>query len=359
MKGFEVHSAARLVQALRKQRGLTQAELSEHSGIDTATLSKIENGHAVPKKNTLVTLLEKLNFDTSNAHHLFLSEKEVQHDEIVKQGNHHVQMAEFKAREAQDNTADLRDFLNKLDQNEEFFENVSNKQQYARFLSKLNAYEAQRDVALVKRDALTIKEYRQAKASFEYSALAVASLEKAAKILYDALKLNIPLFELEKVDEYYLTKLERGLIMDLADVYDLKGETDKSIDIYKKLVKDEAGGGTAKTSSYPGMIIHLVITLMYEERYDEAISYASDGIKFCVTYGNTAFLPFLSGVKAYVMCNAYGINEDGTDEEKKIAKEVKELYYYAYNYALVAGDEYLAHECKNNFSAFFHKSIDA
>ncbi len=53
-------SLIRSLKATRKEKGLTQKELSELTGIAQADLSKIENGNANPSLKTLKRLAEGL-----------------------------------------------------------------------------------------------------------------------------------------------------------------------------------------------------------------------------------------------------------------------------------------------------------
>jgi len=355
---LQIHETGELIRALRKQKDLTQEALAGYANIDVATLSKIENGHAMPKQGTFRRLLDVLNFDAGNVAHLFLTKDEIAHEEIHNELNRQAQLAEFKLREDANAAAGLADYLDALAQNEDFLSIPRNKQYYERHRSRVYVYAAHHEMTAFKGSNITVKEYKELKSRFTLSHQVALGLENALEILSKAIKLTIPSFEIKKISEYYLTPLERALIADLADVYDFIGETDKSIDIYKELVKLKGKTESPEKNTYSGIIIHLVVTLMYQERYEEAIRYATEGMEFCVTFGNTSFLPFLAGVKAYTIGNAYGINEDGTAEEKARAKEVKELYRYAYYYALLAKDQYIAHTCNSQFTLWFKENID-
>lgn len=46
--------------ALREERGLTQVQLAERSGVDQADISRIERGSAFPNEKTLIRIAEAL-----------------------------------------------------------------------------------------------------------------------------------------------------------------------------------------------------------------------------------------------------------------------------------------------------------
>ena len=49
------------IKELREQKGLSQEELSEASGISLRTIQRIENGEGTPRESTLNTIAESLN----------------------------------------------------------------------------------------------------------------------------------------------------------------------------------------------------------------------------------------------------------------------------------------------------------
>lgn len=49
------------IKELREQKGLSQEELSEASGVSLRTIQRIENGEGTPRESTLNTIAESLN----------------------------------------------------------------------------------------------------------------------------------------------------------------------------------------------------------------------------------------------------------------------------------------------------------
>jgi DNA-binding XRE family transcriptional regulator len=66
LEGFRAHyQVAREVMRLRKAHHLTQARLSELSGVGQSEISRIESGRANPTLGTLAALASPLNADIS------------------------------------------------------------------------------------------------------------------------------------------------------------------------------------------------------------------------------------------------------------------------------------------------------
>ena len=358
---LQIHETGELIRALRKQKDLTQEQLAGYANIDVATLSKIENGHTMPKQATFRRLLEVLRFDTGNAAHLFLSKEEIKHVEIIDEGKRLFEECEKKDWVDADAIADVVNFLDNLAQNEDFLKEPKNKQVYLQWRASVNRGFAWQEELTYNKADITVEENKKLKENFAYSPQVLRGLEEGIEMLYEALRLTIPSFEIEKISEYYLTSMELALISCLANMYGDYDDTEKDekcISIYKELVKPKGKNEAFGDSYYPKFVTNLVVHLMSLERFEEAIQYANEGTEYCLANDNNAILPFLSGVKAYSMGNAYGINEDGDDEEKARAKEVKELYRYAYYYALLANNQSLVETCWGNFTLWFKENID-
>jgi DNA-binding XRE family transcriptional regulator len=61
LEAFRAHYAmAQDIRALRKERGMTQAQLAEASGIDQAEISRIERGRGNPLAATIAAVLTPL-----------------------------------------------------------------------------------------------------------------------------------------------------------------------------------------------------------------------------------------------------------------------------------------------------------
>ena len=70
------------IQLIRKSRNLTQDELAEKIGIDTKSVSKIENGISYPEAETLSAIIGVLNV---NPYELFLFKNEIPYDDMKEE----------------------------------------------------------------------------------------------------------------------------------------------------------------------------------------------------------------------------------------------------------------------------------
>ena len=70
------------IQVIRKSKNLTQEELAEKIGIDTKSVSKIENGGSYPGAETLTAIIKV--FDIA-PYELFLFNSEIPYDEMKEE----------------------------------------------------------------------------------------------------------------------------------------------------------------------------------------------------------------------------------------------------------------------------------
>ena len=80
MRNYEV--GAFLKQA-RRQKGISQKQLSDSTGITEVAISRIETGQGTPRKANVDMLLQKLGYDPMNLGIYLLSRKEIEWQTIV------------------------------------------------------------------------------------------------------------------------------------------------------------------------------------------------------------------------------------------------------------------------------------
>ena len=280
MNGFDLHNIGKLVKSLRKQRGLKQAELAEQTGIDIATLSKIENGRAMPKQSTLKSLVEKLRFDFGDTLPLFLTEKEARFNELKQKiiGAGDLQNPE--------NLEKLRGFLDEAEKDTELYEDDLNRQYILNVRAAILKFPANMAINTSwARDGLTEAEVIQEKKSFSFSTDVAANLDKSIELYYEAMKTTIPAFEIEKIEEYYLSVSELDIVRNLGNTYYIKGENDLAIDLYirlEKSIESSYRGKAFVSAGYPNTIANLCNHLMYSFRYEEVVEYANKGLEKCI-----------------------------------------------------------------------------
>ncbi|MCL2839490.1 MAG: helix-turn-helix domain-containing protein [Defluviitaleaceae bacterium] len=355
---FQIHETGELIRALRKQKELTQEELAEYANIDVATLSKIENGHAMPKQATFRRLLDVLKFDVGEAAHLFMGKEERAYEETMREGA--VLLKLMQTKEV-DGVNDLTKFLDKIEQDKDFFNVTKNHQWFLNMrcstytrLAHLETFEYKKEHGFEK---LSLEEQRILMKKFTLSEQTADGVKKAVELYQQALKLTIPKFEIEKISEYYLTLLEISLIGSMAIAYREMGNVDKNIQIYKELAKLKGNKEPFGLSRYPQVVANLALVLNTAERFEEAIEYASEGIAFCITTRNTSQLPKLVNQKALAMCYFFGVNENGSDEEKTRASEIKNMFRYAYYSNLMEKEQYVSTSIKETFAFWFKENI--
>jgi len=328
MKNFELHEIGKLVRSLRKQRGLTQADLAEHVNIDVATLSKIENGHAMPRKNTLANLLQKLRFDAGDVTPLFLSEKEARFEKLKEK------LPKIRDPRNPEHTQKMKEFIEEFEKDSELYEDEFNRQFVLTVQASILVNPA--NVAVTQtwgNSKLTKEESLKIKATTSFSPEIIADLDKAIEMYNQAMQLTIPVFEIEKLDEYYLSGFEYSIIRNLANAYYLRGKEDLSIDIYKQLEKGIDSNYRIKSNiggSYLSIIANLCNLLINADRYEEALEYASKGFETCVEL-QLAMLPLLAQFKGIAMLEIVNKEKGGYDvpeaEEAKII--LRDAYYGA------------------------------
>jgi len=326
MNGFELHNIGKLVKSLRKQRGLTQAALAEQAGIDTATLSKIENGHAMPNKNNLVSLLEKLRFDYGEALPLFLSEKETRFENIKKQiyGLTDVQDPEQAKK--------LNEFLIELENNTEFYEDDLNRQ----WAISVKASAIMRPVhavttAFKAKLGTSAEEHIKMREREPLPTELVVQVDNAIEKYYEALKITIPTFKIEEVKEYYLSRCELDLVAGLAVAYYAKGQKNLAITAYIDLVKGMESnyrGNAFLTDNYPRTVSNLCNLFVSDYRFEEMLEYSSRALEKCISL-NLPMIPFLAFWKGIALLEILYM-EHGTYDVPEV-EEGKMLLLDAYH----------------------------
>jgi len=298
MNGFDLHNIGKLVKSLRKQRGLTQADLAEQTGIDVATLSKIENGHAMPKQSTLKSLLEKLRFDPGDTMPLFLSAKETRFNELKQKIVGCGDMQDPK------NLEKLSSFLDEAEKDTELYEDNFNRQYILNVRAAILKFPANLAINTSwSKDGLTEEEIIKEKESFSFSAEVAAKLDKAIELYCEAMKITIPAFEIGKVEEYYLSVQELDIVGGLGNSYYIKGENDLAVDLYKRLEKsidsDYRGNAFIK-AHYSRIVANLCNHLLYSYRYEDVVEYANKGLEKSVQL-SLPMIPVLAYFKGLAM----------------------------------------------------------
>ena len=353
MRRFDMYTLGKLVRSLRKQRGLTQADLAEQTGIDTATLSKIENGHSMPNKNTIANLLHKLNFDPGGVVPILLSEKEARHEELKSKiyGLTDMQNPEHLQK--------LKDFLAELEKNVEFYEDDLNRQWAMKVKAGILLRPANIAVATSwGRPGLTDEERVVERENFSFSAEVAASLEEALETSYEAIRITIPIFDIKKTSEYYFSSFEMHMVSDIANAYYLKGQEELAVDAMKGLVKsiDSDNRGTAfLATAYPTAVGNLCNYLMQSSRHEEVLEYSSNALTKCIQL-NLPMVPRLAYFKGWAMLRLLH-KEKGVYDIPE-AEEAKAILRDAYHGCRLIGNKNVQSIIEGIFAVRLKTKVD-
>ena len=256
-----------LIKRLRRQKSITQEQLAEYAGIDRATLSKIENGKAAANNSTLHIIFQKLGLDPASLSGYFLSGKEVEWE---------VARTEIEANASHRDYDKVYALLEKLENDADYMKHNNNRQfvAYIRGFSHL----------------FTGK-----------------SPDEALEILDKAIKITLPHFSPQYLDDYHLSSTEFNICSSMALAYSISGRQDEAIELMFAL-KDNFDNNCIDRNlwgkQYPTIIYHLTRFLCLAERFEEALELCEIGRKAAAS-GYTSLLPQIILNKAYCL-NALG-----------------------------------------------------
>ena len=252
-----------VVKRRRKELGLTQEELCE--GIcEPSTISRIESGRQVPAKNKLDALLQRLGLP-GDRYYALLSRNKLEISNL---------------------------------QSQIISCNVSkNKRDGLQYLEKLKE--------LVSEDDLLIRQFiLRSKISFGYpdgENIRPYTFDEKEKILFEAIYLTVPKFDIEEIDKNFYTIEEIKIINQIALNYSNSGKNKTAIDIYYQLLKyikkhfynmDQVSGIFILISYNYSRILCL------EKTPKQAIEIAENGRKACIQFGKSEWLAGLLVVLA-------------------------------------------------------------
>jgi len=352
MSGFDMHEVGNIIKSLRKQKGLTQADLAEHVNIDIATLSKIENGHAMPKQGTLKSLLEKLRFDFGDAMPLFLSKKDAQFETIRKKG------ITLTNTMTPDFIEKMQDFLNEIESDKDLISDDLIRQYTMHVKGIMLKHPALMEIfASWGRPGIPKEQSIKEREDFSFSAQTQANLTEAIALYHEALRITIPAFEVEKITEYYFCATEISMVISLADIYYWTGEEDTGINIY--MAMEASISGLVRRNfffeHYPVIIVNLCNLLIFKRRINEALAYANKGLKKAVQLG-LPMIPLLAYMKGFAMVEKV-YKEHGAYDVPEAA-EAKTILRDAYHGSRLIGRADAQMYISDIFKHYFKTHVD-
>lgn len=228
----------------RKELRLTQEELCE--GIcEPSTISRIESGKQVPAKNKLDALLQRLDLP-GDRYYALLSKNELEISNL---------------------------------QSQIISCNVSNnKQEEQQCLKKLEE--------IVSEDDHLVRQFiLRSKIAFGYldgENLRPYTYEEKEKVLFEALYLTVPKFDIDEINNNFYTVEEIKIINQIALNYSDAGQNKTAIDIYHQLLK-YIKKHLMNLKESNGLLILIAYnysrSLYFEKRYEESIDIANLGLE--------------------------------------------------------------------------------
>lgn len=307
MKEFPI---GEVIRQRRIELGLTQEELCE--GIyEPPTMSRIETGRQTPSRTKLNVLLQRLGLP-DDRYYALLSDNETKIADLQKEiVSCNVLGKEKKGLE----------MINEL-------EEIADPQD-----TTIQQFILRSKVILGKLENGEIKPY---------------SFEQKLEILFQAIHLTSPRFNIEEIDRGLYGLDEVKVINQIALTYSRNDEHKKAIDIYYQLLKYikkhfqnilQSGG------LLPLVAFNYARELDLVGRYTEAIEIAETGWKACVQYGQYHTLP--STISIMAECYHF-LNQD-----EKSKKYYKQAFYLFEAIDNKRGIEVITSESKKYFGDDF------
>lgn len=233
-----------VIKRKRKELGLTQEELCE--GIcEPSTISRIESGKQVPAKNKLDALLQRLDLP-GDRYYALLSKNELE-------------ISNLQSQIISCNVA-------------------KNKRDGLQYLEKLEE--------IVSEDDHLIRQFiLRSKIAFGYldgENLRPYTYEEKEKVLFEALYLTVPKFDIDEINNNFYTVEEIKIINQIALNYSDAGQNKTAIDIYHQLLK-YIKKHLMNLKESNGLLILIAYnysrSLYFEKRYEESIDIANLGLE--------------------------------------------------------------------------------
>ena len=252
-----------IIRQKRIEKGLTQEELSE--GIcEHSTLSRIETGRQTPSKTVLNCLLEKLDLP-SERYYAFVDEHDMEIENLKIEIT--ACSVTHKREQGLQELAKLEKLVDKKD-------NI-NQQFILKTKVSLGKYEGENVISYTDDEILDI--------------------------LFKAIKLTVPRFDIEEINRCLYCVEEIKIINHLAIVYERKGEQRISLEIWRQLLKyiKKNHHLAIRNKGVMSLVSYNYSRSLYlAKRYEEALEIAELGKSAAIDYGQYRHLPGIYSVMA-------------------------------------------------------------
>jgi transcriptional regulator with XRE-family HTH domain len=272
----------------RLDLNLTQEQLCE--GIcEPITLSRLENGKQTPGRSRINAILQRLGLPDDR--YFALSSKNELEIEFLKK--------EILALNVLKNAAECHE---KLDQLEKLCEETD-------FVTK--QFVLRNRVLWGRREG-------------------IYSPEKQMELLMQAIRLTVPRFDLNHIEDFLYAVDEIKIINQMALVYSGTGQNKKAVDIYYQLlryIQRHESETAAMNGPYVMILFNYARVLDLSGRYDDSVEYALKGREACLKYGHYQYLPACLEIEAE---SRYFLGQ---------LEESESLYYQAYYLCKTIGSQ--------------------
>lgn len=266
---MKVFSIGELIRQRRIECNISQEELC-YGICEQPTLSRIENGSTTPSRSKLTALLQRLGM-TGEKYYALLSDNELEVANL---------QSEIMTCIVQ------RDSVNGLTKVEEL-EQIMEKDDHI-----IKQYILKSRVAFGKRVGDMIEKY---------------TFEERINLLYEAIRLTVPQFEIDKISNYVLSTDEIQIISQIAKTYADEEEYPTSIIIYSRLMNYITAHLRSLSQESNLVPVSILIaynyagTLYYNNQFFEALTITDTGLNYSRNLRNSSYLASLLFIKAHCL----------------------------------------------------------
>ena len=243
----------------RLRKGISQEDLCDDI-MDRTSLSKIENGRAVPTKQNLDLLLDRLGYNPNDLPFYLLDAETERFQKLTEELDGY--LATHKNEEA-------KTLIRQLEKDKKFAKN-SVCQHY--LLCTKAAY------------AMNIDQ----------------SWDACFQLVMKAINYGKPGFHEKYIPDYLLSAYDLRAITMLGMLYSLNGENEKAIQILEDVIDNFERNCSSQSEiarHLPFLIQALVSILITDKKYSNAISMSERGLSICRSSNNFFFAPVLTLMK--------------------------------------------------------------
>ncbi len=255
-----------IIRQRRQELHITQEQLCE--GIcEQPTISRFENGTQTPARHRIKAILQRLGLPDERFYGIVSA-----HEEQIKNLQNEIHMDSIRLERC-----------------------VGEEREKIRKRASARLAELEQ---LIERDDKPTQQFIIEIRSFIDGPF---SPEKRLEMLMDALRLTIPRFDFDHINDFLYSTEELGIINRIAVMYSRMGQRSKAIEINNLLLRyietkyksmKEYGGNFCMVSSC------LAIELGSDGQYEKAIEVAERGWRVCVEYGHYQYLGSFIAVMA-------------------------------------------------------------